>query len=141
MKFEHHLSHAASAFYPSPFKNALIITMDGVGEWASTSVAIGNNSEIRMIKDVYFPNSLEFTLFCFYIFRFKVNSGEYKVMGLAPYGMPKYVKEIKEHLINIYPDGSFKLNMKYFDYCINLKMTNNLFNNIFNLEPRKSEVF
>ena len=114
--------------------------MDGVGEWASTSVAIGNNSEIKMIKDLYFPHSLGLLYSAFtYFLGFKVNSGEYKLMGLAPYGMPKYVKEIKEHFINIYPDGSFKLNMKYFDYCINLKMTNNLFNNIFNLEPRKSE--
>ena len=137
---EHHLSHAASAFYPSPFNDAAILTMDGVGEWATTSVAIGKNNKIDLLKEIHFPHSLgllysAFTYYC----GFKVNSGEYKLMGLAPYGKLNYVDKIKNNLIKVLDDGSFKLNMKFFDYCTGLTMTNNKFNELFEGVPRQSE--
>ena len=134
---EHHISHAASAFYPSPFKEALILTLDGVGEWATTTIAIGKENKIEMLKEIIFPHSigLLYSAFTYYI-GFKVNSGEYKVMGLAPYGKPKYKDLIKEHLIDLKKDGSFKLNMKYFNFAVGFTMTNNDFANIFGHKPR-----
>ena len=137
---EHHHSHAASAFYPSPFDEALVLTMDGVGEWATTSAAIGKGNQLEIFKEIHFPHSIglfysAMTYFC----GFKVNSGEYKLMGLAPYGEPKYTELIKEHLIDIKEDGSFRLNMKYFDYCTGLKMTSKHFDKLFNLPSRKPE--
>ena len=137
---EHHLSHAASAFYPSPFDEALIVTTDGVGEWATFSVAIGKGNKIEIVKEINFPHSLGllYSAFTYYL-GFKVNSGEYKVMGLAPYGTPKYKNEILENLIDIKSDGSFKLNMKYFNYPTGLTMTNNHFSNLFKQEKRKPE--
>ena len=137
---EHHLSHAASAFFPSPFEKALILTIDGVGEWTTCSVGIGDKNKISILKEIKFPHSLGLLYSAFtYFLGFKVNSGEYKVMGLAPYGKPKYTDLIKNNLIEILEDGSFKLNMKYFDYCTNLKMTNVKFNKLFEQPPRKSE--
>ncbi len=137
---EHHLSHAASAFYPSPFKEAAILTLDAVGEWTTTSVALGNNNSLKIEKELNFPHSigLLYSSFTYYL-GFKVNSGEYKVMGLAPYGTPKYVDLIKNNLIHIYDDGSFKLNIDFFDFCTGLKMTNKNFNNLFGGPPRKPE--
>jgi len=137
---EHHLSHAASAFYPSPFNDAAILTMDGVGEWATTSIATGDNNSITIIKEINFPHSLGllYSAFTYYI-GFKVNSGEYKIMGLAPYGKPKYLSLIKENLIDLKEDGSFKLDMSYFDYCTGLTMTNNKFHKLFKGSPRKKE--
>ncbi len=137
---EHHLSHAASAFYPSPFDRALILTMDGVGEWATTSVMLGEGRDIRLLKEIHFPHSLgllysAFTTFC----GFKVNDGEYKLMGLAPYGEPKYVDLICEQLIDIAEDGSFRLDMSYFNYCTGLTMTNRHFHTLFGREPRQPE--
>ena len=122
---EHHLSHAASAFYPSPFENALVLTMDGVGEWTTTSAAIGNGHRLEILQEIHFPHSLGllYSALTYYI-GFKVNSGEYKVMGLAPYGQPKYKHLILDHLIDLKPDGSFRLDMSYFDYCTGLTMTN-----------------
>jgi len=137
---EHHLSHAASAFYPSPFNEAAILTMDGVGEWATTSYGIGDKNKIDILADIKFPHSLGLLYSAFtYYTGFKVNSGEYKVMGLAPYGEPKYVDIIKKELIDIKDDGSFKMNMKYFDYCAGLTMTNAKFNSLFGGKPRKPE--
>jgi len=137
---EHHLSHAASAFYPSPFKKAAILTLDGVGEWTTTSLAIGNDKSIKVIKEIHFPHSLGLLYSAFtYFTGFKVNSGEYKVMGLAPYGQPKYADLIKKHLIKIADDGSFQLDMQYFDYATGLKMTNKKFNALFDGPPRQSE--
>ena len=137
---EHHLSHAASAFYPSPFKHAAVLTMDGVGEWTTTSLAVGNGKDLSVHKEIHFPHSvgLLYSAFTYYT-GFKVNSGEYKVMGLAPYGEPKYAELIKDHLIDIKDDGSFQLNMDYFDYCTGLAMTNDKFSNLFGGQPRKSE--
>ena len=137
---EHHLSHASSAFFPSPFEKSAILTMDGVGEWATTSVAIGDGNKIEIIKEINFPHSLGllYSAFTYYL-GFKVNSGEYKVMGLAPYGEPNFVKIIKDNLIEIKEDGSFKLNMDYFDYCTGLTMTNKKFNLLFGSGPRKPE--
>ena len=137
---DHHLSHAASAFYPSPFKESAILTMDGVGEWATTSFGVGQNNKINIIKEINFPHSLGllYSAFTFYT-GFKVNSGEYKLMGLAPYGEPKYEKQIRDNLIEIKDDGSFKLNMNYFDYHTGLKMTNKNFDKLFSGPPRKSE--
>ena len=134
---EHHLSHAASAYYPSPFNEAVILTLDGVGEWATTSVCIGRQNEIKIIKELHFPNSLgllysAFTYFC----GFKVNSGEYKLMGLAPYGVPKYKELILDNIVDVKQDGSFMLNMDYFDYATGLKMTSKKFNALFNMDPR-----
>ena len=122
MKFsEHHFSHAASAFFPSPFNEALILTLDGVGEWPTSTVAIGNDNNIEIIKEIHFPHSLGllYSAFTYYL-GFKVNSGEYKIMGLAPYGQAKYSKIIKDNLIDIKQDGSFKINMKYFSYVIKI---------------------
>lgn len=134
---EHHRSHAASAFYPSPFDEALILTMDGVGEWATTSVAIGRDHGIDIVKEIHFPHSLGLLYAAFtYYTGFKVNSGEYKVMGLAPYGEPRYADAILEHLIDLKPDGSFHLNQDYFDYCVGLRMTNGSFDRLFGGPPR-----
>jgi carbamoyltransferase len=134
---EHHRSHAASAFYPSPFDEALILTIDGVGEWATTSVGIGRNHGIDMLKEIHFPHSLGLLYAAFtYYTGFKVNSGEYKVMGLAPYGEPRYTNAILEHLIDLKPDGSFRLNQEYFDYCVGLRMTNGRFDRLFGGPPR-----
>ena len=137
---EHHLSHAASAFFPSPYNNAAILTMDGVGEWTTSSIAIGSKNNIDVIKEIHFPHSLGllYSAITSYI-GFKVNSGEYKVMGLAPYGKPIYANLIKDNLIDIKDDGSFALDMTFFDYCTNLKMTNYKFHKLFGAEPRKSE--
>ena len=114
---EHHLSHAASAFYPSPFENAAVLTMDGVGEWATTSAAIGDGSRLEIFQEIHFPHSLGLLYSAAtYYTGFKVNSGEYKVMGLAPYGEPKYAKLILDHLIDLKPDGSFRLDLSYFEF-------------------------
>ena len=129
---EHHYSHAASAFFPSPFKNAVILTLDGVGEWATTTVAVGKENKLEMIKEIHFPHSLGLLYSAFtYYTGFKVNSGEYKLMGLAPYGEPKFKNVILENLIDVKEDGSFKLNMKYFNYATGLTMTNNKFSELF----------
>lgn len=137
---EHHLSHAASAFFPSPFEEAAILTMDGVGEWTTTSLAIGKGHQIDLIKEIHFPHSLGLLYSAFtYYTGFKVNSGEYKVMGLAPYGEPRYADAIKEHVIDIKDDGSFSLNMSLFDYCTGLRMTNSRFDKLFGGPPRKPE--
>ncbi len=137
---EHHLSHAASAFYPSPFEEAAVLTMDGVGEWTTTSLAIGKDNVLTVQKEIHFPHSLGLLYSALtYYTGFKVNSGEYKIMGLAPYGEPIYVDLIKENLINIKEDGSFHLDMSYFDYCTGLKMTNKKFNDLFRGPPRNPE--
>ena len=137
---EHHLSHAASAFYPSPFERAVVLTMDGVGEWATTSVALGDGFDLAVHKEIHFPHSLGLLYAAFtYYTGFKVNSGEYKVMGLAPYGEPKYASLILEHLIDLKADGSFRLNLDYFDYCTGLTMTNDRFHRLFGAPPRKPE--
>ncbi len=137
---EHHLSHAASAFFPSPFKDAIVLTADGVGEWATTTVAVGNESDLSIKKEIHFPHSLGllYSAFTFYC-GFKVNSGEYKLMGLAPYGEPKYANLIKDKLIDIKSDGSFKLSQDYFDYATGLKMTNEKFHKLFGQGPRDSK--
>lgn len=137
---QHHESHAASAFYPSPFKEAAILTMDGVGEWTTTSYGVGKDNTFDLIGDIKFPHSLGllYSAFTYYV-GFRVNSGEYKLMGLAPYGEPKYVDIIKKELIDIKDDGSFKLNMKYFNYCAGLTMTNGNFNELFGGPRRKPE--
>lgn len=137
---EHHLSHAASAFYPSPFERAAVLTLDGVGEWTTTSLAIGNGKDLKVVKEIHFPHSLGLLYSAFtYYTGFKVNSGEYKVMGLAPYGEPKYADLIKEKLIHIAEDGSFQLDMSYFDYATGLTMTNKKFAALFGGPPRTSE--
>ena len=137
---EHHLSHAASAFYPSPFDDAAVLTMDGVGEWATTSLAYGKANSLEVRREIHFPHSLGLLYAAFtYYTGFKVNSGEYKVMGLAPYGEPKYAALIFEHLIDLKPDGSFRLNLEYFDYCTGLTMTNARFDELFGGPPRKAE--
>jgi len=137
---EHHASHAASAFYASPFKEAAFITMDGVGEWATTSYGLGKGNKMEVLADIRFPNSLGLLYSAFtYYTGFRVNSGEYKVMGLAPYGEPKYKDLIYDHLIDVKEDGSFKMNMDYFDYNVGLTMTNRKFNNLFGGPPRKQE--
>jgi len=137
---EHHLSHAASAFFPSPFEEAVVLTMDGVGEWATTSVAVGRGSTLQIEREIHFPHSLGLLYSAFtYYTGFKVNSGEYKLMGLAPYGQPTYADQIKQHLIDIKPDGSFRLNMDYFDYCTGLRMTNGKFDALFGGPARKPE--
>ena len=129
---EHHFSHAASAFYPSPFNDAVVLTLDGVGEWATTTIAIGEENRLKIVKEIYFPHSigLLYSSFTYYT-GFKVNSGEYKVMGLAPYGNPKYKNLILDHLIDLKKDGSFKLNMKYFNFATGLTMTNKKFSKLF----------
>src|ERR1039457_6618669 len=137
---EHHLSHAASAFFPSPFEEAAILTMDGVGEWATTSLASGKGNHVEITKEIHFPHSLGLLYSAFtYYTGFKVNSGEYKVMGLAPYGSPTYVKTILDHLIDLKPDGSFRLNLDYFNYCTGLTMTNARFDALFGSPARKPE--
>jgi carbamoyltransferase len=129
---EHHLSHAASAFFPSPFEKAAVLTMDGVGEWATTSAAIGDGSRLEIFQEIHFPHSLGLLYSALtYYTGFKVNSGEYKVMGLAPYGEPKYAKLILDNLVDLKPDGSFRLDMSYFDYCTGLTMTNERFAKLF----------
>ena len=137
---EHHLSHAASAFYPSPFDRAAVLTIDGVGEWTTTSIAIGRESKLNVLKEIHFPHSigLLYSAFTYYT-GFKVNSGEYKVMGLAPYGEARYSDLIKEKLITTASDGSFQLDMSYFDYATGLTMTNKKFNDLFGGPPRESE--
>lgn len=137
---EHHESHAASSFFPSPFEHAAILTMDAVGEWATTSVGVGKGNEIHSLEELHFPHSLgmlysSFTYFC----GFKVNSGEYKLMGLAPYGEPTYVDTIRKHIVDIRPDGSFQLNMKYFDYLGGLQMTSRAFAKLFGGPARSPE--
>ena len=137
---EHHLSHAASAFYPSPFDEAVILTMDGVGEWATTSVGIGRGADIRLTKEIHFPHSLGLLYSAVtYYTGFKVNSAEYKVMGLAPYGTPRYVKEIYDNLVDVKPDGSFRLNLDFFDYCTGLTMTNEKFDKLFGGPARQPD--
>src|SRR5262249_1331493 len=137
---EHHESHAASAFYPSPFEQAAILCMDGVGEWATTSAWFGDKNRLTPLWDISFPHSLGLLYSAFtYYTGFKVNSGEYKVMGLAPYGKPKYVQTIYEHLIDLKPDGTFRLNMEYFDYCTGLTMTNRRFDELFGAPAREPE--
>lgn len=134
---EHHLSHAASAFYPSPFDEAVVLTMDGVGEWATTSVAIGRGHSLSVQKEIHFPHSLGFLYSAFtYYTGFKVNSGEYKVMGLAPYGVPRFKDKILEHLVDVKPDGSFRLDLSYFNYCAGLTMTSQRFHDLFGGPPR-----
>ncbi len=137
---EHHESHAASAFFPSPFEEAAIVTMDGVGEWATTSIAVGEGNKMRMLKEVRFPHSIgllysAFTYYC----GFKVNSGEYKLMGLAPYGEPKYEQLILDNLIDLKADGSFRLDQSYFNYCQGLTMTGPKFHQLFGSDPRRPE--
>jgi carbamoyltransferase len=135
---EHHLSHAASAFYPSPFEDAAVLTMDGVGEWATTSAAMGSGKNLEVFQEIHFPHSLGLLYSAFtYYTGFKVNSGEYKVMGLAPYGEPKYKQLILDNLIDLKPDGSFRLDLSYFDYCTGLTMTNERFSALFG-EPVRS---
>ena len=138
---EHHLSHAASAFYSSPFDNALVLTIDGVGEWATMTVAIGKNKELKIVKEIHYPHSLGllYSAFTYYI-GFKVNSGEYKLMGLAPYGSPKYKKLILEKLIDVKEDGSFRLNQSYFNYSTGLTMTNKKFSELFGQPVRNPEI-
>ena len=138
---EHHLSHAASAFYPSPFKEAIILTADGVGEWATTTVAIGKNENLKIKKELHFPHSLGLLYSAFtYFTGFKVNSGEYKLMGLAPYGDPIYEKKIVNNLIDIKEDGTFKLDQSYFNYATGLTMTNNKFHKLFGKSPRNPKI-
>jgi len=134
---EHHVSHAASAFYASPFQEAAVLTMDGVGEWCTASSAVGRGKELTLLKELYFPHSLGLLYSAFtYYTGFKVNSGEYKVMGLAPYGQPKYVSVILDHLIDLKEDGSFRLDLSYFDYCTGLTMTNRKFAELFGAPVR-----
>ena len=136
---EHHLSHAASAFFPSPFKEAAVLTMDGVGEWATTSLAIGRGSTLEVLKEIHFPHSLGLLYSAFtYYTGFKVNSGEYKLMGLAPYGEPKYVETIFDHLVDLKADGSFRLDQSYFNYCTGLTMTGPKFHELFGGPPRSA---
>jgi carbamoyltransferase len=135
---EHHASHAASAFYPSPFDDAAVLTMDGVGEWTTTSVAHGRGADLAILREIHFPHSLGLLYSAFtYYTGFKVNSGEYKVMGLAPYGEPRYAQVILDNLIDLKPDGSFRLDQRYFDYCTGLTMTNARFDQLFGGPPRK----
>ncbi len=137
---EHHFSHAASAFYPSPFKDAAILTLDGVGEWATTTLAIGNDNKLKILKEMHFPHSigLLYSAFTYYL-GFKVNSGEYKVMGLAPYGSPKYEELILKNLVHLKNDGTFRLNLKYFNYATGLTMINKNFIKLFGKEARDSK--
>jgi carbamoyltransferase len=137
---EHHLSHAASAFFPSPFEEAAVLTMDGVGEWATTSMALGRANSLEILREIHFPHSLGLLYSAFtYYTGFKVNSGEYKVMGLAPYGEPRFAQAILDHLIDVKPDGSFRLDLRYFDYCTGLRMTNERFDRLFGGPPRRPE--
>jgi carbamoyltransferase len=135
---EHHLSHAASAFFPSPFEQAAVLTMDGVGEWATTSLALGSGNRLAILKELHFPHSLGLLYSAFtYYTGFKVNSGEYKLMGLAPYGEPRFAKTIVEKLMDLKPDGTFRLDQSFFDYCTGLKMTNGRFAALFGAPPRR----
>jgi len=137
---EHHLSHAASAFYPSPFERAAVLTLDGVGEWTTSSLALGSGRELNVLREIHFPHSLGLLYSAFtYYTGFKVNSGEYKVMGLAPYGVPRFVDVIKDNLIDIKEDGTFRLNLEYFEYCTGLTMTNGNFDRLFGGPARKPE--
>ena len=137
---DHHLSHAASAFFPSPFEEAIVLTADGVGEWATTTVAIGKQHTLEIKKEIHFPHSLGLLYSAFtYYTGFKVNSGEYKLMGLAPYGKPIYVNTIKDHILDIKEDGSFRLDQKYFNYATGLTMTSEKFHNLFGQKPRDSK--
>src|SRR5665213_48604 len=134
---EHHFSHAASAFFPSPFDEAAVLTLDGVGEWATTSASIGRGRELTLFKEIHFPHSLGLLYSAFtYYTGFKVNSGEYKVMGLAPYGEPKFAQKILDNLIDVKPDGTFHIDQSYFDYCTGLRMTNEKFDALFGGPPR-----
>ena len=135
---DHHLSHAASAFFPSPFNEAIVLTADGVGEWATTTLALAKDNKVEVIKEIHFPHSLGLLYSAFtYYTGFKVNSGEYKLMGLAPYGTPLYKDKILDNLVDIKPDGSFRLNQDYFNYATGLTMTNKKFDNLFGQPPRK----
>ena len=137
---EHHESHAASAFYPSPFESAAFLTIDGVGEWATTSFGLGEGNRIEILKEIHFPHSLGLLYSAFtYYTGFRVNSGEYKVMGLAPYGEPKYAQTILDHVIDLKEDGSFRLDQQYFDYCSGLRMTSSKFHELFGGPPREPE--
>ncbi len=137
---EHHQSHAASAFYASPYDEAVVLTMDGVGEWATTSVGLGTGNRLEMTREIHFPHSLGLLYSAFtYYTGFKVNSGEYKVMGLAPYGEPRFAQLILDNLIDLKPDGSFRLDLSYFDYCTGLRMTNRKFDALFGGPPRDPE--
>lgn len=137
---EHHLAHAASAFFPSPFASAAVLTMDGVGEWCTTSLGHGRGKDLDILKEIRFPHSLGLLYSAFtYYTGFKVNSGEYKVMGLAPYGRPLFVQKILDHLIDLKEDGSFRLDQRYFDYCAGLTMTSPAFHELFGAEPRRPE--
>jgi carbamoyltransferase len=137
---EHHEAHAASAFFPSPFARAAILTADGVGEWATTSIGLGEGNQLQLLEEIRFPHSLGLLYSAFtYYTGFKVNSGEYKVMGLAPYGEPKYVKLIYDHLLELHEDGSFRLNQDYFNYCTGLTMTSEKFHRLFGGPPRQPE--
>ena len=137
---EHHLSHAASAFFPSPFEEAAVLTMDGVGEWTTTSLALGSGAELSIQKEIHFPHSLGLLYSAFtYYTGFKVNSGEYKVMGLAPYGTPRFAQKILDHLIDLKTDGTFRLDQRYFNYCTGLTMTSARFHDLFGASPRKPE--
>lgn len=137
---EHHLSHAASAFFPSPYDEAIVLTMDGVGEWSTTSVAFGQGNDLQIHKELHFPHSLGLLYSAFtYYTGFKVNSGEYKLMGLAPYGAPKYKDLILEKLVDLKPDGTFRLDMRYFNYCTGLTMTNSLFSDLFGQPVRNPD--
>lgn len=137
---EHHLSHAASAFFPSPFERAAVLTLDGVGEWTTTSLACGQGNQLSVIREIHFPHSLGLLYSAFTQYTgFKVNSGEYKVMGLAPYGVPRFVSLIKQHLIDIKEDGSFRLNLDYFDYCTGMTMVNERFGQLFGGPARAAE--
>ena len=137
---EHHMAHAASAFYPSPFDEAAILTLDGVGEWSTTSVGVGRGAKLELVEEIDYPHSLgllysAFTYFC----GFKVNSGEYKLMGLAPYGRPRFAQTIKDHLIDIKPDGSYRLNLEYFGYVDGVTMTSAKFDALFGGPARAPE--
>ncbi|MFW5870178.1 MAG: carbamoyltransferase, partial [Candidatus Sumerlaeota bacterium] len=136
----HHETHAASAFFPSPYDEAAIATIDGVGEWSTTTIGVGEGNRVKLLKEIRFPHSLGllYSAFTYYL-GFRVNSGEYKVMGLAPYGDPKYVDIIRDHLIDIREDGSYWMDMQYFDYCAGLKMTNDRFADLFGQPARKPE--
>ena len=137
---EHHLSHAASAFFPSPYSSAAVLTLDGVGEWATSSLALGRDNRLEVIKEIHFPHSLGllYSAFTYYI-GFRVNSGEYKLMGLAPYGEPRYAGVILDKLVDLKADGSFRLDLDYFNYCVGLTMTNSRFDALFGQPPRTPE--
>ena len=137
---EHHLSHAASAFFPSPYASAAVLTLDGVGEWATSSLALGRDNKLEVVKEIHFPHSLGLLYSAFtYYTGFRVNSGEYKLMGLAPYGEPRFTKVILDNLVDLKEDGSFRLNLDYFNYCVGLTMTNRKFDQLFGQSPRTPE--